>query len=71
MEVDAMGPAYRLVSPGRDVIVKVLSPKALTIRTVADLNTALGGVSDGDVISLLVYNLESKSTRVVNLRVGG
>jgi len=71
MEVDAMGPAYRLLSPGRDVIVKVLSPKAVTIRTVADLNTALGGVSDGDVISLLVYNMDGKSTRVVNLRVGG
>ena len=71
MDVDAMGPAYRLLSPGRDVIVKVLSPKAQAIRTVADLNAALGGVSDGDVISLLVYNLDGKATRVVNLRVGG
>ena len=66
-----MGPAYRLLSPGRDVIVKVLSPKPRTIRTIADLNAALAGVSDGDVISLLVYNLDGKSTRVVNLKVGG
>ena len=71
MDVDAMGPAYRLLSPGRDVIVKVLSPKPRTIRTIADLNAALAGVSDGDVISLLVYNLDGKSTRVVNLKVGG
>ena len=71
MDVDAMGPAYRLLLPGRDVIVKVLSPKARAIRSVADLNAALGGVADGEVISLLVYNSGNKSTRVVNLRVGG
>jgi len=71
MDVDAMGPAYRLLSPGRDVIVKVLSPKARNVRTLGDLNAALSGVSDGDVVSLLVYNLDRKATRVVNLRVGG
>ncbi len=70
-DVDAMGPAFHQLQPGSDLIVKVLSPKQKAIRTVADLNDALSGVKDGDVVTLLVYNAGIKSTRVVNLRVGG
>lgn len=71
VDVDAAGPAYRLMSPGRDIIVRVLSPSQKAIPTVADLNTALSKVKDGDVVSLLVYDAQVKATRVVNLRVGG
>jgi serine protease Do len=71
MDVDAMGPAFHQLQPGSDLIVKVLSPRQKTIHTVADLNDALSGVKDGDVVTLLVYNAGQKSTRVVNLRVGG
>jgi serine protease Do len=70
-DVDAMGPAFHQLQPGSDLIVKVLSPKQKTIHTVADLNEALSGVKDGDVVTLLVYNAGIKATRVVNLRVGG
>jgi serine protease Do len=70
-DVDAMGPAFHQLQPGADLIVKVLSPKQKTIHTVADLNEALSGVKDGDVVTLLVYNAGIKATRVVNLRVGG
>jgi serine protease Do len=71
MDVDAMGPAYHQLQAGADVIVKVLSPNAKTIRSVADLNEALSKVKDGDIVTLLVYNAQGKATRVVNLRVGG
>jgi len=71
VDVDASGPAFRQLFPGRDLIVKVLAPQQRTIATPADLNAALSKVRDGDVVSLLVYDAQGKSTRVVNLRVGG
>ena len=70
-DVDATGPAFRQLQPGADVIVKVLRPESTGMLTVAGLNTALGKVKDGDVVSLLVYDLRVKVQRVVNLRVGG
>ena len=70
MDVDATGPAFRQLQPQRDVIVKVLRPVTDAKLTVAGLNSALGKVHDGDVVSLLVYDVQLKATRVVNLRVG-
>ena len=71
VDVDASGPAFHLLFVGRDVIVRVLSPSQKAIPTVADLNSALSQLKDGDVVSLLVYDAQLKATRVVNLRVGG
>jgi serine protease Do len=71
VDVDATGPAFRQLLPGRDVIVKVLRPAEGSIPTVTDLNNALSKVKDGDVVSLLIYDTRQKATRVVNLRVGG
>jgi serine protease Do len=71
MDVDAMGPAYHFLQAGSDVIVKVIRPNEKTIRTVIDLNEALSKVKDGDIVTLLVYSAQLKSTRVVNLKVGG
>ncbi len=70
-DVDAMGPAFHQLQPGSDLIVKVLSPNQKVIHSVADLNEALAGVKDGQVVTLLVYNAGAKATRVVNLRIGG
>ena len=54
-----------------DVIVKVLNPMPHAIRTVADLDSSISKLKNGDVVSLLVYNTQQKQSRVVNLRIGG
>jgi hypothetical protein len=41
------------------------------IRTVSDLDTSISKLKSGDVVSLLVYNVQQKQSRVVNLRIGG
>ncbi|HEY9515289.1 MAG TPA: Do family serine endopeptidase [Gemmatimonadaceae bacterium] len=70
-DVDVNGAAYRKLQPGRDILLKVLSPVRRDLRSEADLDQALAKVGDGGVISLLAYDPQSSQTRVVNLRVGG
>lgn len=70
-DVDVNGSAYHQLAPGRDILLKVLSPVKRELRTEAELETALAKVEDNGVISLLVFNPQTKQTRVVNLRVEG
>ena len=69
-EVDARGPARgRLFE--NDIITAVLYPTPRKeVRSVADLQGVLSRVKDGDVVSLLVYDAQRKTTRVANIRVG-
>jgi serine protease Do len=69
-DVDVNGPAYQQLAPGRDILLKVLSPERRDLRTPADLDAVLGKVKDGGVVSLLVYNPQTQQTIVANLRVG-
>lgn len=69
-DVDVNGPAYQQLAPGRDILLKVLSPEQRDLKTAADLNAVLAKVSDGGVVGLLVYDPQAKQTHVVNLRVG-
>jgi serine protease Do len=71
MSVDALGPSYQKLIAESDVIVKVLNPMPHSIRTVADLDSSISKLKNGDVVSLLVYNTQAKQSRVVNLRIGG
>jgi serine protease Do len=71
MSVDALGPSYQKLIAESDVIVKVLNPVPHAIRTVADLDSSISKLRNGDVVSLLVYNTQAKQSRVVNLRIGG
>jgi serine protease Do len=71
MSVDALGPSYQKLIAESDVIVKVLNPMPHAIRTVADLDSSISKMKNGDVVSLLVYNTQQKQSRVVNLRIGG
>jgi S1-C subfamily serine protease len=71
MSVDALGPSYQKLIAESDVIVKVLNPMPHAIRTVADLDSSISKLKNGDVVSLLVYNTQAKQSRVVNLRIGG
>ena len=70
MSVDALGPSYQKLIAESDVIVKVLNPMPHDVRTVADLNSSISKLKNGDVVSLLVYNTQQKQSRVVNLRIG-
>ena len=68
-EVSTRGPAYRQLFANRDVIVRVLHPTRRDIRTASDLEEAVRGVRRGEVLSLLVYDIQARSTKVVNLPV--
>ncbi|MGI8844552.1 MAG: hypothetical protein ACR2HZ_12690 [Gemmatimonadaceae bacterium] len=71
-DVDLSGPAYGRIGP-LFVITNVLHPQEKRIRTAKDLESVLSAARSGDIVSLLTYDLRDpqKSTRVVNLRVGG
>jgi serine protease Do len=70
-DVDVNGPAYQQLQPGRDILLEVLSPEKKKLRTAEDLNSVLGKLKEGDVVSLLVYHPQAQQTTVANLRVGG
>jgi serine protease Do len=70
-EIAAAGSAYRLLTT-RDVIVEVLNPRPRRpVTSTGQLEQIVAPLSDGDVLSLVVYNTATKSTRVVTLPVGG
>jgi serine protease Do len=71
-DIDLNGPAYGRVGQ-YTVITRVLHPVEKRVRTVEDLESVLSQMKDGDVISLLTYELQDprKATRVVNIRVDG
>jgi serine protease Do len=69
VDVTEDGPARnKLVQD--DVLVGVINPVRVTLRTPQDLQQVVSRVGEGAYISLLVYNVGLKSTRVVSLRVG-
>ena len=71
-DIDINGPAYGRISPFT-VITRVLHPVEKRVLSANDLESVLSSVKDGDIISLLTYNLRDpqKQTRVVNIRVDG
>ena len=70
VDVTPGGPSYAKLAENGDVILEVLHPSRRPVRSVADLQQALSGVKSGDFVSLNVYNIGLKQSRVVNLRVG-
>jgi serine protease Do len=72
-DVSLTGPARGgAIVEGREIIVRVLNPQpARDVRSVDDLENALSRVRPGDVVTLLLYNVQLDATRVVTLRVGG
>lgn len=70
VDVDPDGPSRGRLGPG-DMIIGVLSPgPRRDIRAASDLQAVLARVSNGGYVSLTVYNVEVRQTRIVNLRVG-
>jgi serine protease Do len=70
-DVDPASAARRGLIPRNDVIVEVLNPAPKRpVRSIADLQSTISKLDDGDLISLLVYDLRQQATRVVTLRLG-
>jgi serine protease Do len=70
-DVDQQGASARSLAQGW-IITKVLHPgTARSIKRPADLDKALEGLHDGDVVSLLVYLPQQARTTVVNIPIGG
>jgi len=69
-EVDPNGPAYtRLFSPqegGPDVIQSV---EGVTVRTEADLRTALRAAGKGAIVSMRIYNGRVQQARLERIRL--
>ena len=69
VDVSDDGPARaKLVQD--DVLVGTINPVRTTLRTPQDLQQVVSRIGEGSYISLLVYNVSAKTTRVVSLRVG-
>jgi serine protease Do len=57
---------------GSEIITAVLFPRPRReIGSAEELREALGKVKDGDTISLLLYDVQQKGTRVVSITIGG
>ncbi|MCA0377377.1 MAG: trypsin-like peptidase domain-containing protein [Gemmatimonadetes bacterium] len=66
------GPARDKMLAGSDIVLEVRFPTRREIRTVADLQTVLASLKEGDYVSLWVQSMDPRlGTRLVNLRVGG
>src|SRR4029078_9718078 len=71
-DVVPLGPAFQKLGE-QDVIFEVLYPgPRRAIHSVADLQSVLSKLKDGDYVSLNVHNLaQGAGDRVVNIRIGG
>ena len=76
VKVNPGGPAWRNLGQN-DIIFGTSFPTKRAIRTVADLQAALGGLKDGEYLGLQVLGVFQngdgsvvQQTRIVNLRVG-
>jgi serine protease Do len=70
VEINASGPARNRLFPN-DIITAVLFPTPRKeVRSMADLQSVLNRVKDGDYVSLLVFDPRQNATRVANIRIG-
>jgi serine protease Do len=71
VSVDPEGPAYtKLFADAGDVIIAEAASNK-PIKALADLESILASKKAGEVLSLRIYRVADKSTRVVNVRIGG
>lgn len=64
------GPAAGRLTPG-DIVVAQLYPERRPVKSPADWEKAASQLDARGYITLLVYNVNSRATRVETLRVGG
>jgi serine protease Do len=72
VDVTPGGPSASKLAENGDVILEVLYPAPRrAVHNALDLQQAIAGIKAGEFVSLNVYNIGAKATRVVNLRIGG
>ena len=72
VDVTPGGPSYTKLVENGDVILEVVYPTPRrSVRNAVDLQQALANIKAGEFVSLNVYNMGTKQSRVVNLRIGG
>ncbi len=70
-DISPTSPARASLNP-LDVIEAVLYPTPRkNVRTVEDISSVLERLRPGDVVSLLVYHVRLRTTRVVDIELGG
>ena len=67
--VSARGPAYRELFANQDILVRTLHPVRKDIRSASDLEDVVKSVKRGDVLTLVVYSMAARNTKVVNLPI--
>jgi len=71
-DVSPTSSARASLQPQLDIIEAVLYPTPRkNVRTVEDISSVLERLRAGDVVSLLVYNVRARNTRVVDIELGG
>lgn len=70
-DVEALGPAYGKVVQG-DIITEVLHPNPKPIKSIADIQSAINSLKEGEYISLKTFRggRDGGITGVVNIRIG-
>ncbi|MCU0618812.1 MAG: PDZ domain-containing protein, partial [Gemmatimonadaceae bacterium] len=70
-EVEDTGAARGKLFAGFDVITEIVFPRPRrAVRTVAELQTAIRPLKDGDVLTVTVYDIRTRESRVETLRIG-
>ena len=69
-DVSSTGPAYRELFQGRSIVVGVQYPEKRPVRSAADLESVVSKLKTGDLIQLLVYDVQRNGTTPVTLRIG-
>jgi S1-C subfamily serine protease len=65
------GPAQgEVTEPGNGGPDILLSVEGKSVKTVADLKSALQGNKAGDIVTLRIYNTQAKTHRVERVRLG-
>jgi len=68
--VNTGGPAYKKLIEERDIIVEILNPAPRrTVTSPGELDKAINSLKSGQYVTLLVYNIDGRATRVESLRV--
>jgi serine protease Do len=70
-DVSRTGPSVRSLQPAYDIISAILYPTPRKdVKQVSDMTSVLERLRPGDVVSLLVYNAQQRTTRVVDIELG-
>jgi serine protease Do len=69
-DINIGGPAYHKLIEERDIIVEILNPSPRrAVTSQGDLDKTINSLKSGQYVTLLVYNIDNRATRVESLRV--